>query len=42
MKLLERVDIKGNEVPMFVQIHNWLQSKVEIREPDRGDTQQVN
>lgn len=29
MKLLERADIKGGEVPMFVQIHNWLQSKSE-------------
>ena len=32
MKLLERTDLKGNEVAMFVEIHNWLQSKVDAKE----------
>ena len=29
LKLLERTELKGNEVAMFVEIHNWVQSKVD-------------
>ena len=29
MELLKRCDIKGGDVPAFVQLHNWLQGKVD-------------
>lgn len=28
LRLLERVDLKGSEVPAFVAISNWLNSKI--------------
>lgn len=30
MELLQRVQLQGAEVPAFVAVHNWLQSKVEL------------
>ena len=50
LNLLRRVDLKGDEVPFFVQVHNWLQSKVPLNpgtiptlaDEDRPEAKDVN
>ena len=33
LDLLKRCDIKGGEVPVYVEINNWLQSKLQQSAP---------